>query len=141
MDFSCWIKRRGWESLSLPQIIRFKPSQRALSKATGMQPHQEGGEGEKQLMGIQQLEGWGYGGAKAARQRQVSRDGRNVETVPRMGEMWRVAGARAKEWQQKEAARCTHVQSVLGRLRLGAAVEADEAHGLWRKEKRHHQLD
>lgn len=29
----------------------------------------------------------------------------------------------------------THVQCVLGRLRLGAAVEADEAHGLRRKER------
>lgn len=44
-----------------------------------------------------------------------------------------------KKSRKNRAAGRTHVQGVLRRLRLGAAVEADEAHGLRRKERGHHQ--
>lgn len=39
------------------------------------------------------------------------------------------------EGEKPPVKRSTHVQRVLGRLRLRAAVEADEAHGLRRKER------
>lgn len=52
--------------------------------------------------------------------------------------MGKRGGGRKKSRKNRAAGR-THVQGVLRRLRLGAAVEADEAHGLRRKERGHHQ--
>lgn len=57
-----------------------------------------------------------------------------IQRVSRDGEM---RGGRNPE--KMEPVGRTHVQRVLRHLCLRAAVEADEAHRLWRKERRHHQ--
>lgn len=83
---------------------------------------------------------WGSAGGMGMRRGQPAQEIQiprmeEFREYPRMGEM---RGGGRKSWENG-AARRTHVQGVLRRLRLGAAVEADEAHGLRRKERRHRQ--
>lgn len=104
----------------------------ALGKARGMQPPRREDADEKQPMGIGWKDGDAVGPAGAGDAR--PQDG-GIQRVSRDGEMR--GGGRNPE--KMEPVGRTHVQRVLRRLRLRAAVEADEADGLQRKERRHHQ--